>query len=1297
MSFKQIYKNDAPVFDKPAKSTAKGFFIRRLMSLAGKPVMAEKNLPIQPATSELSGKCFINEASRLYRQQGLADESIRFKPAVRKLAIPQSNFSAKLDGISDNSWPIRLKNPVLNAINSDKITSSPAKTPDIAKPLLDTRYFASRAVSASSYAFSAPASAPEFLGIRANLRSIKFTQIQPENVVKPSLFAGIDQKCTWQPPDLNYQYQQILYSSRFSANDNGFFVYPPDCFSPVLYPGEYGFLPVTQDFFCALRQATCKPVIVTKPWQAEKTHTATDFDSRQEFARNLVIECKTLLRPICGNKEAIHSRKRMLNPSWASNNRHLRPEEVRIHKSSYNFNSCTPRLKCENKIQTGQRRDLPAALSRMVVAIDALKTDFSSRFLLNIASSPARSRINLRLRLKRANYADIPPTLQPIIEKCRLKSAITLPARIYADYIPFVRAEQPASFAQQSLAAPASPSVYATKRSSMRFMVARHANYCRKALKTISLCYSTRPLRSKPSSHHLPHTMLLATKQRKENFAAAKPACTALKVIYLRPMPFLMKLGAPEFTNISLPATQRRAQPSATRFYSELSLLPWRRKSVLRSLRFKLSRIAESPETIRFRAQRRINLPLQAFSLYEKEEQIEQIKPVQIFAATSSKTYIPGYRGRLERFSVASVAPVAIVAELKLKMPIMGSEITGNLAQRHFINPAAWEKSVKIYNCRIRLAPHPFGFPEFMLPVSGFRPVESAVAFEYLTWANNQIGAGSNYSMPREKAYLPPLSLKNPRRFLFPENIFASLPRDFYQTRNFGLAGKFSVPTRVSSFDHEWGMQKNKKLASKISARPFSSRARQKLTDNFATDFSDEKYSPTLPAIASLSFHMPRVKRLLLSIGQFFGTAVNFTELPGGQGKSVGRPTSFTCTIRLPNEEVFRKPGLTFLVNKAHHQEFAPKFSSAALESGSIFDFRHRPRIFRFPYRPDHEKPECNVDYATQEEPLLDRLTFFDQLGGSNCYLTLAGVSNPLCHAFRSQMTTRKESQSRGYSFSTIITENALFCEPERNLETRLDYEKSKFAQHIDKAAFLRLLDFSRLRLKKFIRVRSQITGYLTGQMHSSRPEFISAEGFQPPARFSFDSLHWVILLRNFIELATQPPTYLSSRARTAFLHPRFLSVPAGSAAVYREKQQPVMPASLQPAPRIYNFTLPPATSTEKIAPDCAHRFFSQPSVMTAVFSQTAFAPCRYECSERADKFKVIVSIRPEYRRSLQLYILHLALNTEDYGLHLEISDRSSVGAISSRAKQTSPYKHPDLPEWLDLAQTLVPRTKLKI
>jgi len=70
---------------------------------------------------------------------------------------------------------------------------------------------------------------------------------------------------------------------------------------------------------------------------------------------------------------------------------------------------------------------------------------------------------------------------------------------------------------------------------------------------------------------------------------------------------------------------------------------------------------------------------------------------------------------------------------------------------------------------------------------------------------------------------------------------------------------------------------------------------------------------------------------------------------------------------------------------------------------------------------------------------------------------------------------------------------------------------------------------------------------------------------------------------------------------------------------------------------------------------------------------------------------------RPQYRRNLQLFILHMAMNLDDYDLYLDVSEKSLTEDTLAIKPTRSEYRHPVIPEWLDLPQILEKRARMRI
>ncbi|EKD83665.1 MAG: hypothetical protein ACD_39C00537G0001, partial [uncultured bacterium] len=815
MSFKSINNNDAPVFDKLPKNTAKGFFIRRLMSLAGKPVLAEKNLPIKPSGNEFSEKCYVNKAGLLYRQQKKLNGNQGFKPAVRKYIAPKNSAFDYSDREMNSFRHLSVHSALMDAVIDNRLVDLPPQVPIMVYPAADRKLFENRAKPVKAYTFVTLSTTPRLPGDPAKLNSIKFSRdcdSIARTAAKPP-YAGMKSLLNWQPDDFKYPDSQLIFSASFSATDSAFATcLPGDCCF-ALFPGTYGFIRAEQTFSCNMIQNDYKARFVARPRIANES-----YDTRTEFTRNLVIICKTYLHPVHGATNARHSDRQIPQPSWSGKSRTLSSSIRNVQDKRCILECSASRLSSVARINSSVSRNLYALPELNGKCIRPGKEPFTANPLLNCAFSAIRSRIRLRLKLERACYVEAPFEPRLAIPDRVLTAKMTLPANIVAAFPSFVPARPAVSFVPGSSVF--SNPAYVNRRSTMRFTSARHAHYCRQSLKKIYLRDFKKEEKIKAVSHsscsatRLPHISLY-----KEFFLTRIPEPEAIKVIYLRSMPFLMKLTAMDFTDIFLPEAQRRAAYSGAKFVSDLSKRPSRMRNTLKSLRFKLSRITDGIKVARLQAQRRIPSQGVVFNLRYKTHKMQAAESTACNRETVTKLYKPGYRGRLEKFAMTHCVPEQIVTQMQLRMSIDGNLNERCLIQKHFISPAAWSSNEKPYKCRIKLTPHPFGFPEFLLPVVSFNLVEATVTFKYLMLPVRSLRINQGYALSREKVFLPPLSLKNPRRFLFPESIFISRPEDYYRVEKHDRCSTIKTPSRINSFAEKWGMQKSRQLSGMLSHR----------------------------------------------------------------------------------------------------------------------------------------------------------------------------------------------------------------------------------------------------------------------------------------------------------------------------------------------------------------------------------------------------------------------------------------------------------------------------------------------
>ena len=1293
MSLKKSNNNDAPIFDKPAQKKATGFFLRRLMSLAGKPVLAEKNLPISPSTDELAEKCYVCKMALLYRQQKVAAARLDFKPTVKGYAVPQhSNFDhperfhSELNCISANVAKLKtvFANRALDTLVPIKISKHHQRFAE----RFDTHIKATTA-----YSFAPTTLLPELIGTHAELNSIKLAETC-NTITESALFSGFKRRLNWQPQGFSYPDSQLIFNSQFPDTASDFFRYLPEPCNFALFPGNYGFLPAVQTVLCHIEHIFGKQRFVTQaPKSAPKS--AANFDSRSEFARNLVILCNSSLSPVEGNASASHAKPQDPGLSLEVCNRPLNPMPQHRKHLQCLLSEVVARTKASPQIISPALRNLKFAPGLQATSVTQKKGQFAGTMLLNLACQASRSRLKLRLSLKHADYSKKVPMMQTLIHHQIFQSRMPLPAKIANSYLPLILAEPSKKLVMRS-----KPEVcpsYAARRSSMRFTANRHAKYCRKALKTIFEARTAKISENQANtdSRYCVASTLSKAQRFSERFASSKLCNEAINAIYLRSMPFLMKLSAMHFTDIFLPDAKRRAVPATTSFCSDLAPLPLRRRNTLKSLRFKLTRINDGYVAASLRARRRILQPAETFRINDARTAIKITEPTRLPAGTGEKFYNPGYRGRLTRFALSDRLPAQITDQLKLSMEILDNTQREDLPQRHFIHPATWEKTTRPHKCRVILAPHPFGFPHFRLSIDNFQLVESSISFKLKLPTPSHLATTSNCSFSSDRQHLPPLSLKNPRRFLFAENRESSVQPVSYYARKEFLRDKFSVPAKIETFAHEWGLKKTRKLATTIFHRLPALRARQKATAEFASVSESDCYQLIPPRQEFLHFFTPRIKHLLLSFNKFLGAAQPATALLNSSPTRFCNPQRFIPSMQLPATESFRQPASAFSFKMPCRTKFDEKFSAASTCKSMFTAFLHRPRFFMFPYQPEYTSAELGIDFRKQEEPLLDRLTFFDQTGMENCCLVFAGLVNPPGTALSAQMTRSKSSQPESFVNKFARNGSHLFSEHAGKAEVRLDYEREQCRQQIDDSAFKKIVDVARLKLRKYKHIRSQITGYLATKLLPPRDSFSNRTGSRIPQRLSCDNLHWVILLRSFIVLP-MPEKNLFNAKKADCAEPGISALTASFSCTFRSGLADDFSDSLRPAREIDRYALSTLPDT-RIFIEANQKFTCSGTCFQEAFAPACISSASYTCIDAECDFTMCITERPDYRRNIELYILHMAIDIDDYKLDTGVYVRPFAEQPAARTARREEYHQPHIPEWFDLPQPMVHRARIRI
>ncbi|KAF1080703.1 MAG: hypothetical protein GQF41_3113 [Candidatus Rifleibacterium amylolyticum] len=1281
MSFKQIHNPDAPVFDQPPKQTGAGFFIRRLMSLAGKPVLAEKNLPIRPSNDKLAGKCYANSSLKLYRQQKSDKFDRRFRPNTSRTARQPASFSDKIESPGS---VMSLQRPALTAHSATGFTNSSAPIPDIPVPRPPAALFENLSISQNAYDFSKDRANMKMLGVRAKLRSVKSGSVS-ERIKQSGRTEKFQPPVCYRPDKFAASEQTLIFSTDYLAAQNVFTnCLPSRCyFSPN--PGDFGFLGILPTYISrSLNNA------FSAKFAANFNRTQDSYDSRPEFARNLILECHTELVPIIGSYQAINPQAGKLKPSWPTRSRELPASFKNLQADSFRIDEAERRFRSQKKIVTERTSSFQSQIEAEGKAIKA--EGLFAEPLQRLACCAIRNRLRLKLTLKRATYQESSPTYQLLLHRKNMAAKAALPEKLKTRFNSLKTKQRCANLHHSMLSANSDRQHFATRRFEMRFLAAGHVRYCRKSLKT---CLTTNKQRLpslavKSLTFSVPATSHIL----RQFFAESRLLLESYDTIYLRPLPFLMRLSASDFTDIYLPEHRRRAFPARIDFIAEMRPQSLRRRNSLRSLRFRLVRIENGFSNMLMRAPRRISAAKLHFSTKDTGARAEIKESLSCRMASNRMNYLPGYRGRLEKFSYSSSSPAQITDSIALNMPIMGRQSPATITQRHFITPTEWQSSVKKYQCRVKLAPYPFGFPGFKLPAFPFAPIESAVSFTYLLLNQIRIDVRDRYFPVREKVFLPPLSLKNPRRFLFTDR--SRINNELYREPDAPLQGILSSAKKIVWFDHDWGMRKYRVLSDNLCFNPLRARQRNRYADCFASGKIADDCSSIAPSQPKIELLMPGVRRLLLRCARFFEAErfdSDFTEIDMIRLETIAR---------LPHQQAIRAREAFTECNSSLHfyspRRYRPETAYPTMKNccpGNL-SYKQRLRTYNFPWRPETATPVLSVNYHLQEEPLLDRLTFFDQIGLENCFLTFNRLKISGQTTLTNQIAAEHWRVSSTFPFAQIETGRMTCYSRGAKGESRLDYEKPGLPQVIDRTQFYKLIDVFRLRLKRRKNNRNQLTDYLTGNIHKDACRFTEPAGMSIPARFDAGSLHWVILLRSFINLKMKDQAYDCLLTTADSTPPAFQSVRASIFTDFRQKKNWLEAGNLDEPPAIPEFGLPEYFNDHLRIIERAQKFSPcQSTVILSADSKLSSADCVY--TEPGYELNMSMQQRPQYRRNLQLYILHMAMDLDDYDLYLGVAEKELQGDLSEPGEKLSDYRYPEIPEWIDLPDNMEKRVGMRI
>ncbi|HNS09032.1 MAG TPA: hypothetical protein PKN29_04980 [Candidatus Ozemobacteraceae bacterium] len=1112
MSLKLPQKKGLPVLDSPSRfSGPKIFLTRRPLSVVGKPVLAEKHLPVQPSASPLARKCYCCDSEHLFRFRRKPAGNRKIRPGSATAPEPFLPFATRsvwTDEFPRQSLPQRSslaccwneKSPVRNQtalfIEPASISSrSPGMQVSVCQ-LKSCHCHTDRPHPGFKFV-------SDQLPRLYRIEKAAWSQI---NSTIGTFFSVLSSKKRWKKfacvsPVLktfaDYLTAPLLF---FDGNDKR---RPMPLKTLIPEAESTGFSMQT-----SLNRSTSQPVF-TANIELLPEKRILDHEKHQNFVlENKIIFSPGFLRKkinlthnqafarSCPEKQRKFSNlPDQFSPVTPSES-HNKPAG-RIEKADPFFSVCSPKAFLQKE------RALPA--------------DFG--WFSALYHAP---RLRLRLRLQRQNFPATSLLFSATLPDATLNLRLPQNRRIPAEFPRMmVSPRYNKLFAVQSaFARVCIPADYRIKKASFMVRAARHAHYTLAQLRNIIV-----PSQSK----RLTTTSLFFSafsKIESGRFATSEKGCPKSKLDKADPQfkhqdVSLNLLGQNStITSILASAMPRRVRPATPQPLPDMRIEPSpKRRKPLRQLRFKLHSISEGFVSSKLKPLKKIDKETSFFPLCTLAEKSlpagsnERFVPLKTLRQPRLKP-----RLRLRRFALQQILPEQIKTQLQLEMKICSDSGSFRMPVRHFIIPALGAKSLRRFNCRISLLPHPFGFPAFSFSEPRFYSLSSQPVFTQHQPQTNKLHGTGSFILKKDQLFLPPLSMKNPRRLLYNHLNPALASKEFYLVGNLNLKGALCPAPRIADFLHTWLGTPGGCIVPRNEEK-FHQRLRLKLPLINHLPESREKESYRLKSSDISVPRMVRINRLLLRARRF-STAVAKTLIAAET-----QPAAKLFRPCLP-DPVLSRPAVResqsrFSISNCEISQLQqkPVFNDDVAESFKSH-YHARFRSFRFPWRPETRMSHRTIEQPAQPDTGMSvtAITLPDELRSTAFIFADAGANIlPLPASFLQVQGSKPRhlsdiSQSLSFERRLTLSEAAISAMQMQNPEKYLQ-------QFINPETFFIMREKSRSRLKKNLRNYSFRNVAKTIQLRPVSEKY-SEFGLKNRAvrRMPLEPLHWIIMMHSFLQ-----------------------------------------------------------------------------------------------------------------------------------------------------------------------------------
>lgn len=1105
MSLQKRNSGGNAIFDFPALQKAeKQTITRRIAGIATRSLLSIKNLPIKPSQKEFSLKCFTN--SKLYTFKAPAKKTSRFQTRLRPLArLKSSDFNVKAGQLFRRP-EVQIKHDQLNLQTGNQINIFP-----------DQRLFFSnrcKTVSPKIRTVKLPRLRPE-------TRAYPFSLISPNESDHSILYRPEKGKTGLNPIfafDSAAVFLQPLFApnnlknedARIAAIAEDFCLnYPPE----LIFPLNFVVKTEVQKgaFFCCSSFRLFKMNFDCSIHQAREN----SFVECSEIGRNLILEAQTTTLCKTGNSTPIFFTG--FCGSW----------QISSQIFSKEFSTANPQQQ-KVKLEINFRNDPvfplkpPGTLNSILERIPRSCKSFGHIFSADLSSKSGSARLKLRLKLKHAKFFHSPEKVELSPEKHQLPVSHHISRQLFLRSFRYSPAQT--KLPEMKVSSARLNDIYkrqffCRKKTPFRFQTRSHGRYSFKLMRKIVLPH----LPAKPAVIPLNKQFFagsLASKCRDPLIFSLKSGFYKDFVQLLgRPQPFYMTITDLSFTDISLPRYQRRIRPPQGIFTPVTISRGENRHTWITGLNFANLGLQSFLEP----DQRKSRIKT-LFSPLAINEPLNQAQKIPATGKTTRKTsWVDcfknvvnidsrlGYKNR-----IPSHAGSEILLELKPDCP----PAPGSLAQRNIIPPPDWVKTVRNFNCRIRLLPYPFGFPGFSSRIFPMKLLSRNYRNAVIeTKPDILLAQGYNLGFNR-RIFRSKFSLKDPQQWLFP-NISRSAP-DFFvlpiRDPAQPIDHLIKAPDSPLSFAHSWQSATHPPL--RIEA-PGDSFAKDKTVpaDSFFTNLKESVLKFSQPDSILSPIRIERIYRLLIK------------QIKLGCRNSLGLSTRIQLKSSSEQRDCFSVPEATF----AKSQLFCDKFEATSPREKEIFAFFFKfpsptlasnsfksgykalYRQYRFPYSPEApgfmsarssyfeiDDTSNLVVYAPGEEIRVSQIREQQQMEffGTLAYslpatperpvslTALHSFSLPVKHPFWQKKERKYELSCRPQKW-LVAAENAKKINPVRFSLTNKDFADPSF-------------------VKDFVIDELRIPSVSYESSSKMENHFNNFSMFRP---------HWIILLNNFLKV----------------------------------------------------------------------------------------------------------------------------------------------------------------------------------